>query len=401
MKVLVLVESLKVGGGSERFAATLGTKLYDKGYDISYLTLMDESPKYKFKGDYYSLKIDDIYTNSAKRLYNLLKYSPKIKRICNDLEIDTIIAVSEIGNFYAVTSRLLVKNKAHIIATQHMNPEIFLDNKLKFHSIKFFYPKANIVVCVSKETEHILNQVYNISNTQTIYNMVDIQENIKLSQVELVPEYKDLFKEEHFNFINIGRLTRQKGQWFMIRSFKQVFERYPHARLFILGDGPLKEDLEDLITKLDLNNHVFFLGEQDNVFPFLKNGDCFLFPSLWEGLPLVLIEALSMDIPIISSDCKTGPKEILCPELDFEEKPNYPYLGKFAILNEPFPNEDDFNTINEKPLNRQEEKFANLMIEIIKSPNLRKNYSNGKIRAEKFDNDQIVTLWNELLKKLY
>ena len=212
--------------------------------------------------------------------------------------------------------------------------------------------------------------------------MVDIQENIKLSQVELVPEYKDLFKEEHFNFINIGRLTRQKGQWFMIRSFKQVFERYPHARLFILGDGPLKEDLEDLITKLDLNNHVFFLGEQDNVFPFLKNGDCFLFPSLWEGLPLVLIEALSMDIPIISSDCKTGPKEILCPELDFEEKPNYPYLGKFAILNEPFPNEDDFNTINEKPLNRQEEKFANLMIEIIKSPNLRKNYSNGKIRLK-------------------
>ncbi len=207
-----------------------------------------------------------------------------------------------------------------------MNPEIFLDNKLKFHSIKFFYPKANIVVCVSKETEHILNQVYNISNTQTIYNMVDIQENIKLSQVELVPEYKDLFKEEHFNFINIGRLTRQKGQWFMIRSFKQVFERYPHARLFILGDGPLKEDLEDLITKLDLNNHVFFLGEQDNVFPFLKNGDCFLFPSLWEGLPLVLIEALSMDIPIISSDCKTGPKEILCPELDFGGKTKLPVI---------------------------------------------------------------------------
>jgi len=62
MKVLVLVESLKVGGGSERFAATLGTKLYDKGYDISYLTLMDESPKYKFKGDYYSLKMIFIQT---------------------------------------------------------------------------------------------------------------------------------------------------------------------------------------------------------------------------------------------------------------------------------------------------------------------------------------------------
>ncbi len=74
-KILILVESLKVGGGSERFAATLGTKLYQKGYDVSYLTLMDENPKYKFKGEYYTLGIKDIYVNSLVRAFHLVKLS--------------------------------------------------------------------------------------------------------------------------------------------------------------------------------------------------------------------------------------------------------------------------------------------------------------------------------------
>jgi glycosyltransferase involved in cell wall biosynthesis len=359
---------------------------------------MDEKPKYKFKGDYYTLNIDDIYTNGVKRLTDLIRYAPGIKRICDDLEIDTVIAVSEVGNFYAVLSRWLFNNKVRIIATQHMNPEIFLDDKLKFNSIKFFYPRADEVICVSRESEKILNEVYHIYNTRTIYNMMDIQKIVGLSQEELPVQYKELYREKYFKFINIGRLVRQKGQWFMIRSFRGVVDKYPHARLYILGDGPIKEDLEDLISKLELDEHVFILGEQENVFPFLGNSDCFVFTSLWEGLPLVLIEALSMSIPVISSDCKTGPKEILCPELDLEEEPNYPYFGTYAILNQPFPKEYVFHTIKESPLNRSEENLVNLMIKMIKDPDLKKKYSKGQVRAEEFDKHHIMSQWNKLLK---
>jgi glycosyltransferase involved in cell wall biosynthesis len=184
----------------------------------------------------------------------------------------------------------------------------------------------------------------------------------------------------------------------MIRSFRGVVDKYPHARLYILGDGPIKEDLEDLISKLELDEHVFILGEQENVFPFLGNSDCFVFTSLWEGLPLVLIEALSMSIPVISSDCKTGPKEILCPELDLEEEPNYPYFGTYAILNQPFPKEYVFHTIKESPLNRSEENLVNLMIKMIKDPDLKKKYSKGQVRAEEFDKHHIMSQWNKLLK---
>ncbi|NYB52439.1 MAG: glycosyltransferase [Methanobacteriaceae archaeon] len=400
MKVLILVESLKVGGGSERFAANLGTQLYHKGYHVSYLTLMDENPKYSFKGDYYTLNQAYIYGNAFKRVFDLLRYSPKIKRLCEDLNIDTIISVAEVANFHAVLSRLY-GNKVRIILSQHINPEIFLDSPLKFRLVKFFYSRADDVVCVSKEVEKVLNNTYGISNTLTIYNMIDIEKNINLSLEKIPEDYKKLFnvknQQKYFNFINVGRLTRQKGHWFLIRSFRRVVEHYRNARLLILGEGVLREDLEALIEQLDLCENVFLLGEQENVYPFLKNSDCFVFSSLWEGLPLSLIEALSMNIPIISTDCKTGPREVLCPELDLEEAVNYPYFGKHAILTRSFQNEIIFKNLEELPLTEDEHIFSDMMIKIIEDPDLKVKYSNTRELASNFSYKKIIDQWDNLL----
>ncbi|EKF86484.1 glycosyltransferase [Methanobacterium formicicum] len=339
---------------------------------------------------------------------------PGLKKICEDLEIETIIAVSEVSNFHAVLSRWLFGNKVRIILSQHMNPEIFLDSPSKFRLIKFFYPRADKVVCVSKEVERILNDTYGISNTLTIYNMMDIEKNIQSSLEELPEDYNELFKgkihefkgktnengkieEETFNFINVGRLTRQKGHWFLIRSFRQVVDKHQNARLFILGEGNLREKLEDLILELDLSENVFLLGDQENVFPFLANSDCFVFSSLWEGLPLSLIEAITVNLPVISADCKTGPREVLCPEFDFNKTVNYPYLGEHAILTKPFHNELLFKNLEESPLNESEKMLSELMIKIIKDPDFKEKYSNTRELADNFSYKKIIKEWDGLL----
>jgi len=401
MKVLILVESLKVGGGSERFAATLGSKLYQEGCYVSYLTLMEENPKYEFKGDYYTLNEGYIYGNIFKRTLDLFIYAPKITKLCNELGIETIISVSEVANFHAVLSRWLYGNKVRIIATQHINPEIFLHSTIKTDLIKFFYPRADKVVCVSKETEKILNRKYGVQNTCTIYNMMDIEENIKLSPEELPSEYKEIVVghgEDHLNFINIGRLDRQKGQWFLIRSFKKVVDNFENARLFIIGEGDLKHDLEYLINELNLENNVFLLGNVENVFPFLGNCDCFVFTSLWEGFGLVLVEALSVNLPTISTDCKTGPREILCPELDLDTEIEYPYYGNSGILIQTPPNKFLLNNIDEVPLIKEEDVLADLMTKIIEDEEVQNKYSNGLLQAENFDVKKIMAQWNELLQ---
>ncbi len=438
--ILIIVDTLKIGGGSDKFAAILGSELHEQGYNISYLTLMDGDPKYSFKGDYYTLNESDIYGNNFKRGLDLLKYSSRIKSICEDLRIDTVISAGDPANFQALISRSLFGNKVHLIITQHMNPGIFLNSPLKYRLIKFFYPRADEVVCVSREVERILNNDYGIRNTLTIYNMMDIQKNTKLSMEQLPDKYRSLFEKNNqlngdkghtiqerssahkkqetntgheklegntspnqeentnFNFINMGRLDRQKGQWFLIRSFRRVVDQYKNARLFILGEGDLRGKLEDLIRELDLSENVFLLGDQENVFPFLANSDCFVFSSLWEGLPLSLIEALTVNLPVISTDCKTGPREILCPELDLDEAINYPYLGEHAILTKPFPNEIIFKGLDEVSPIESEQILFSIMIKMIENPDMRKKYAHGELITQNFAKEKIVTQWNKLLE---
>jgi glycosyltransferase involved in cell wall biosynthesis len=403
-KILILVDSLKIGSGSDRVAAILGTELHHEGYEVTFLTLMDGEPKYPFKGEYITLNETDIYGNNLKRFIRLIKYSPKVAQICRQLEIDTVISAGDPANFHALISRWAYGNKSRIIISQHMNPEIFLNSRFKYNLIKFFYPHADKTLCVSKEIESLLNELYDIRNTQTIYNMMDIHENIELSKEELPTQWKKLFNEKHseadeeyFNFINLGRLDRQKGQWFLIRSFKKVVDKNPNARLFILGEGELRVKLEKLIVDLKLKKNVFLLGEQKNIFPFLLNSHCFLLSSLWEGLPMSLIEALSLNLPVISTDCKTGPREILCPELELEEEVNYPYFGDYAVLIRPFPNELLLNNITEQPIIKTEAALSDLMIRIIEDEILRNKYSNGQKLAYNFDKEKILGQWKNLL----
>ena len=183
----------------------------------------------------------------------------------------------------------------------------------------------------------------------------------------------------------------------LIRAFKKVVEKYPNSKLIILGKGELKKDLENLIKKLKLENNVYLLGFHKNPFKFLKNSHCFVFSSLWESFGQVLVEALTFNLPIISTDCETGPREILAPELDLEEKINYPYFGKYGILIEPFPRKFIFKDLKEKPLIKQEKQLSDLMIKIIQDNSLRKKYSNGLKRAKDFDIDKIIKKWEKVI----
>lgn len=399
MKILILLDSLAIGGGAERIATTLGDELYQRGNDISYLTFQDKSPKYKFKGEYHTLNCQNTSGNVLKRVYDFIINSKKINDLCNQRGIETIISVGENANFHAVLSRMLFGNQSGVIISQHINPLIHLQSKLKVQLINYFYSKADKTVCVSKEIETILNNNFNIKNTTTIYNMIDLEEIKRLSKekITLNDKFIDASNRSGFIFINVGSLYRQKGQWFLIRSFRKVIDHHPDCQLFILGEGPLREELKNLIKKLNLENNVFLLGNRDNVFPYLKKSHCFVFTSLWEGLPMTLLETLALSVPIISTDCMTGPREILCPELGLNKELNYPYHGKYGILTHPFQNQLLFWSLEEVPLNEAEEMMAHLMMEIIEDPQLRKKYSNGRERAGDFDKDNIISDWIKLL----
>ncbi|MGZ7159565.1 MAG: glycosyltransferase [Methanobacterium sp.] len=388
MKILIIANSLVRGGGAERFAVTLGNELADKGHKIHYLTFYDLGPKYSYAGEYSSLNEDN--SNILKKIKNFIVTPMKIKKICKMKEIDVLIGVGEHANFRSIISKFF-KNKSKIIVSQHLTPELYFEDKIAFNKLKFLYSKADKVICVSESIEKTLKDVYGLRNTKTIYNFVDIEACIKLSNEKLPQKYEEIFNSGYI-FINIGRLDIQKGQWFLIRSFKKVVEKYPHTKLIILGNGDLCNDLKNIIQDIELDKNVFLLGNHENIFPYLKKSDCFILSSLFEGFPMTLIEALTMNLPIISTDCKTGPRECLCPEIDIDERIDYPYYGNFGILSSPFGLSAKYEN-NKEPLTGAEEMLGNLMLKMIEDPDLKNKYSKTFKRIKDFDRKIIIKKW--------
>lgn len=403
MRILILVNSLTMGGGMEKFAVTLGNHFYEKGNSIFYLTITDTNPKYDFKGEYFTLNQSLIYPNKLLKILQVVKNVYKISRFCNKNKIDIILSVGGDLNCQSILCRNFFKNKTKIIATHHGNPEILLENRITASTIKFLYPKADKIVCVSKEMEEIFNNKFDINkNILTINNMVDINNSLEMAKEQIDDIYGEIFKSG-FIFINIGRLDYQKGQWFLIRSFKKVVDKHKEAKLIILGGTSLsyvyiKNHLEDLIQSLGLENNVFLLGKHENIFKFLNRCDCFVLSSLYEGFAFTLIEALTTNIPIISTDCKTGSREILAPELELYENIEYPYFGQFGILCMPFSNKLFFENIENKKLSKAEKVYCETMIKMIEDNKLKNKYSNGLDKAKEFDKHVILKNWENFLK---
>jgi glycosyltransferase involved in cell wall biosynthesis len=107
-----------------------------------------------------------------------------------------------------------------------------------------------------------------------------------------------------------GRLTRQKDFATLLRAFALVLKRRP-VRLLLLGDGPERKRLESLAAELGISAVVDFYGFVANPFPFIARSDLFVLSSAWEGFGNVLVEAMALGVPVVSTDCPSGPREIL------------------------------------------------------------------------------------------
>ncbi|MFW6285744.1 MAG: glycosyltransferase [Nanoarchaeota archaeon] len=386
-KILFVIASLKLGGGAERVASIIGTQLYNKKYDIHFLTFYDRREKYNFKGKYFSLNEKDS-SNILIQSKKLISRARAIAKYCKKHKIDTSIGFMEEANFPLVLSKQLFGNKSKIVVSQRVDPS--KQNEKYRHLTKFLYNKSNKVVALSRGVENFLQKSIGVNSkkTTTIYNTINL-ENINVLKEEKIPsKYAKIFTKKNNIFINIGRLEKQKGQKYLIKSFKKLVDYNNNCKLIILGEGKLRNELQNLINSLNLQNNVFLLGNQKNIFPFIQKSDCFIFSSIYEGFGNVLLEALYLNKPIISTDCNYGPREVLAPSLKIDEVIKYPYYGEFGILFKPFL---DKSYIEEKQL-------FELMREIIEKKDLKEQYSQKGIeRVKNFSTENIIKEWERVV----
>lgn len=313
-----------------------------------------------------------------------------IQQLVKKHRINVIISFLKESDVPAILSKLW-NYEAKVIASVRGNPKVRFAG-LEGRMSAFVYKFADIVVANSKVSEYICRTKYGLENTITIYNPVNFQEIKEKLQEPLSREYGNIFQSGK-TFINVGRLVPAKGQWHLIRAFKKVVKEHPEAKLAILGEGVLRKELENLIKKCGLEENVFLLGRQENVFPFLKAADYFVFSSLNEGLPNALLEAKTVGLPIISTDCETGPREILAPELSVNEDISYPYNVDTGTMVMPLSGNKIFENTNDHSLEPTEKLLAKSMSEQAEKAVGKKTFNiDGR-----FNPDDIINKWRKII----
>ncbi len=212
----------------------------------------------------------------------------------------------------------------HLITSLPLLITLFFNFKCKFILRISGLPKLNLFrkllwkLCSNKlyrvstptndTKEMLINK--NIFSKDIVFLVRDPIINISKVNLKKKEKIEKYFKENKY-VINVGRLTKQKNQKFLIDGFYIIKKRYSNLKLLILGDGELNDYLKFYVKKLSLEKDIFFLGHKENVFKYYEKSICFLLTSRWEDPGFVLIEAAATKTPIISSDCKNGPKEFI------------------------------------------------------------------------------------------
>jgi glycosyltransferase involved in cell wall biosynthesis len=393
----ILINSF-FSGGAEKQAALLISKLEFKNV----LTLEHQID--------FTVKIENTIplsnhnqkTSSIYKTLFLPLYSKKLSHYIQSS--DTVISFMERANFTNILAKRKTKHRV-IIAERTQPSKEFSGIKALLIKplIKILYPKADIIIANSKGVKNDLIENFQIpeEKIKIIHNGYNIEAILKKSKEDLTEDENKVF--DHPVIINIGRLSPQKGQKHLIRIFSALTEK--DLKLVFIGEGEQKEELIQLAAQnnlrvFDIKNKtgmtadydVYFLGFKENTHKYVARAKLLISTSIWEGLPNVLLEALICGTPIISSDCASGPREILAPNTDFNKKTKLLEFGDYGILMPAFSNPD-----------KQNNTLKNIWIQTINnelnSTKIMQDYSNkGHERAEDFKIGKIAEEWHTLLE---
>ena len=208
------------------------------------------------------------------------------------------------ANIYAVIVAKILNVK--IITRSNSAPSGWSQNIIKNFIYKFFIKFSNEVMVNSIEFKKIFEKKFNIK-VDCIYN--PFNKNFILKKIKIKKKVT-FFKKKHLNIISVGRLTDQKDHLTLLKSIKELKSNFK-IKVIIIGKGNTKEILKKYIIDNNLQNKIKLFGYTNNPFSYIQKADIVILTSKFEGLPNILLESQYLKKYIISTDCPTGPKEIL------------------------------------------------------------------------------------------
>ncbi|CAA6820946.1 MAG: Unknown protein [uncultured Sulfurovum sp.] len=380
-KVTLFINSL-TSGGAERVLSIIATELVAQNMEV-HLLCIEKDSAYSLPKE---LKITYLSTltkhdSSLKKLVYLPYLAYKLKKYIKKNQTTLIQSHIYRANFTNILAKIFgAKHQVQVVEVTSINnlKEGTFSKKINYALIKLLYKHADMVIFKAQRMqEEFLKNIPKIKNHTVINNPYDIHKISTLAQ-EPVEDFK--FSKEKQYLVSVGRLSSEKRFITLINVLKNLDEK---IELLLIGEGEEAENLKRFTHENKLEQRVHFLGRKENPFNYIKQADIFVLASQGEGFPNVIIEAMICATPVISTDCISGPREILAPNTDinFQLRSNIE-LARNGIL---YPVDD------EKSLS------SAIKIMLSDSPKRKEYIANGLAQSQKYALKKIIEQYKEVL----
>ena len=291
------------GGGVEKNLILIANYISKYISNVSLITFDNKFNKFFYK----KIKVINYKRIKNKRYSKYSKYFYCLKILINEhCKNKNFLVFSFQANIYTIILSFFLNFK--IISRSNSSPTGWNKSYIKNSIFKFFLKRADSVVVNSSAFKKEIKKKFNI-NSVLIYNPLNKHEILEKSKNKINKKFFSN-KKNNLKIINIARLTNQKDQITILKAIK-IATKNINCELLIIGYGVNRKLIKNKINEFKLNKVVKLVNYKSNPYPYLKYSDLFVLSSKYEGLPNVLLEAQTLKKYVISSDCPTGPKEIL------------------------------------------------------------------------------------------
>lgn len=295
---LVLVISSLSSGGAERVMSTLANAWCSRGRDVTILTTHDKGrePDYALDPRVRIVSVDPRCRSGERQIRTIRR----IRRQIRAIEPDAVISFLSYTNIIVLLA--LKGMKVPVVVSERIDPSVLEASPIWSFLRRLTYPWADILVAQTRSAASRFEPLAP-GRVRVIPNPV--------LELSADPGADDAVSLVGPTFLAVGRLEPQKGLDVLIRALALVRERAPEWRLVILGEGDSRNELERLVAEHGLGDAAFLPGRVRNPWPWLKAADIYVMSSRREGFPNALCEAMIAGRPVISTDCPSGPAELI------------------------------------------------------------------------------------------
>ena len=378
-------------GGSERIAARL-SEMFSKEHNVFMVVFDSSDISYKYGGRLVDLKLPAV-SGRAGKIINLLKRITAIRKLVKKEKIDVICSFTSAADNANAYSRAKAKQLVSCRGA------LFLEQNMQTY--KKLCEASDGILFNSEGMRKIYLKAYPEDEKKTfvLYNLFDI-EQIRAKAGEPLETELEEFMKTHKTVTAVGRFVPEKGQWNLIKSFELLKEKIPEAGLVFVGHmGSVEQQIHEMAQKSRYAEDIKFAGYSDNPFKYCRNSAVYAMSSISEGFPNALVEAMAVNTPVVSTNCKTGPAEIIFNNPETTVTKDGYTVGEYGIITPPFlQDKPDFELENKDITHKI---FAEALEKVISDKELSEKLTKTAAqKAESLDGNKMINKYENLFNQI-